>query len=499
MNIKSAVTSLLALCIAVVAPVHAAGDAHMAFIDSQIAANIGKTGVYVLDTGTEALLARAWLADHAKESVEVQYFIWSTDNIGILAAEALLRAAERGVRVRVIVDDLLIDAPDKSLLALARHPNIDIRIYNPQTSVGIPLHKRLWNVLTDFRGVNQRMHDKTLVVDGKIAITGGRNMAAEYFDYNHQYNFRDRDVLLLGDTVKEMRVSFERFWSSDVSVKVEDLYGGLAAMQKSVRVNDVEIQQIYRGLHEYAKSPENFAPEVRAAIAATPESFARVARSTRWSKVEFISDRPGKNENQFRLDGGGQTASALGKLVQGARARVLIQSPYLVVSDQAIELFRQIIARGVIVRINTNSLASTDNLAAFSGYRSQREELLQMGLQIYEYKPAPEVQIKLMQRSPTATKKMPVFALHAKTIVVDSKIVYVGTFNFDPRSENLNTEVGAIIHDEALARAVEASIETDMAPGNSWDAAKDDPDQYVSLAKRSKARLFQMMPIKPLL
>jgi putative cardiolipin synthase len=471
----------------------------MAFIDSQIAANAGKSGVYVLETGTEALLARAWLADNAKDSVEVQYFIWSTDNIGILAAAALVRAAERGVRVRVIVDDLLIDAPDKSLLALARHPKIDIRIYNPQTSVGVPLHKRLLNVLTDFRGVNQRMHDKTLVVDGKIAITGGRNMAAEYFDYNHTYNFRDRDVLLLGETVKEMRASFERFWNSDISVKVEDLYGSLGMMQKYVRVSDEEIQQVYRELHEYAKSPENFAPEVRAAIAATPESFARVSQSMRWSKVEFISDKPGKNENHFRLDGGGETASALGKLVHGARTRVVIQSPYLIVSDRAIELFRQIIARGVTVRINTNSLASTDNLAAFSGYRNQRDELLKMGLQIYEYKPAPEVQVKLMQRLPTATKKMPVFALHAKTIVVDSKTVYVGTFNFDPRSENLNTEVGAIIHDEVLARAVEASIETDMAPGNSWNAAKDDPDQYVSLAKRSKARLFQMMPIKPLL
>ena len=499
MNKRFPLTALLAVYLALAPPVLAADDVHMAFIDSQIAANPGKSGVYVLDTGTEALLARAWLAEHARESVTVQYFIWSTDNIGILAAEALLRAAERGVRVRVVVDDLLIDAPDKSLLALARHPNIDIRIYNPQTSVGVPLQKRLLNLLTDFRGVNQRMHDKTLVVDGKIAITGGRNMAAEYFDYNHEYNFRDRDVLLLGETVKEMRASFERFWNSELSVKVEDLYGRLGALQKYVSVSDEETQQIYRELHEYAKSPENFAPEVRAAIVATPASFARVAQSMRWGKVEFISDRPGKNNNQFRLDGGGQTASALGKLVQGARERVVIQSPYLVMSDKAIELFRQITTRGVTVRINTNSLASTDNLPAFSGYRNQREELLKMGLQIYEYKPAPEVQLKLMQRSPTATKKTPVFALHAKTIVVDSKTVYVGTFNFDPRSENLNTEVGAIIHDEALARAVEASIETDMAPGNSWNAAKDDPDQYVSLAKRSKARLFQILPIKPLL
>lgn len=471
----------------------------MAFIDSEVAAHAGKSGIYVLDTGGEALLARAWLAQHARESIDVQYFIWSTDNIGILAAEALLTAAERGVRVRVIVDDLLIDAPDKSLLALALHPNIDIRIYNPRTSVGVPLHKRLLNVLTDFRGVNQRMHDKTLVVDGKVAITGGRNMAAEYFDYNHEYNFRDRDALLLGEAVTALRASFESFWNSALSVKVEELYDGLGLMQKNVRVNDEEIAQVYRELHAYAKSPENFAPEVRAAIAATPAAFARLAQQMTWGKVEFISDLPGKNDNRVRLGGGGQTTSALVRLVESAQARIVIQSPYLVLSDGALDLFRQITARGVKVRVNTNSLASTDNLPAFSGYRNQRDRLLEMGLQIYEYRPAPEVQRKLMQDSPAAPRKAPVFSLHAKTLVVDAKTVYIGTFNFDPRSENLNTEVGAIIHDEALARAVEASIETDMAPGNSWDAARDDPDQYVSLAKRSKVRLYQLMPIKPLL
>ncbi|NOT20010.1 MAG: hypothetical protein HOP24_07045 [Sideroxydans sp.] len=166
----------------------------MDLISEMIITHAGQSGAYVLDTGEEALFARAWLADHSQRSIEVQYFIWSTDNIGILAAEALLRAAERGVKVRIIVDDLLIDAPDKSLLALASHPNIDIRIYNPQSSVGVPIQKRALNVATDFRGVNQRMHDKTFIVDGKVAITGGRNMADEYFDYDHEYNFRDRDA-----------------------------------------------------------------------------------------------------------------------------------------------------------------------------------------------------------------------------------------------------------------------------------------------------------------
>jgi putative cardiolipin synthase len=477
----------------------ATADDPAAFIDAQVAANANKTGIYVLDTGVEALLARAWLVEHAQRSIEVQYFIWSTDNIGILAAEALLRAAGRGVRVRVIVDDLMIDAPDRSLLALARHPNIDIRIYNPQTSVGVPLPKRLLNVLTDFRGVNQRMHDKTLVVDGKIAITGGRNMAAEYFDYNHQYNFRDRDALLLGAAVAEMRANFERFWASELAVEVETLYDGLGLMQKNVRVDDAGVQQVYRELHAYASSPENFAPEVRAAIDATPTSFARLAQQMRWTDVEFISDRPGKNDNRLRLDGGGRTSSALARLLQGALQRVVIQSPYLVASDDAISLLGQLRSRGVAVRISTNSLASTDNLPAFSGYRNQRARLLEMGLQIYEYKPAPQVRQQLIQRLTATPRPAPVFSLHAKTLVIDGKSVYIGTFNFDPRSQNLNTEVGVIVHDDALARAVEASIETDMAPGNSWDAAKDDPDQHGSLAKRSKVRLYQMLPLRSLL
>jgi putative cardiolipin synthase len=477
-----------------------AAETPMDFIDGQIAMHPGQTGVYVLETGEEALLARAWLADNARHSIEVQYFIWSTDNIGILAAEALLRAANRGVRVRVIVDDLLIDAPDKSLLALAKHPNIGIRIYNPTTSVGVPLHRRVLNVFGDFRGVNQRMHDKTLVVDGKVAITGGRNMAAEYYDYNQQYNFRDRDALLLGDAAKAMQASFESFWASELSVKVEDLYDGLGLMQKNVRVGEDEVRKVYRGLHAYANSPENFAPEVRAAVHAAPAAFARLTQEVVWGKVEFVSDRPGKNDDsRVRLGGGGLTAAALARMVEGARDRVVIQSPYLVLSDRAMDLFRRVKARGVAVRVSTNSLASTDNLPAFSGYRNQRERLLGMGLEIFEYKPDPEVQRRLMHRSAAAKDKSPVFALHAKTMVVDSKTVYIGTFNFDPRSENLNTEVGVIIHNEALARAVEGAIETDMRPGNSWSAAGDRPDQYVPVARRSKVRLLQLLPIKPLL
>lgn len=480
-------------------PVLAVEDAPMAFIDAQIAAHSKASGVYVLDKGADALVARAWLADHAQRSIEVQYFIWSTDNIGILASESLLRAADRGVKVRVIVDDLLVDAPDESLLALAKHPNIDIRIYNPQHSVGTPLLKRLWNIVTNFRGANQRMHDKTFIVDGKVAITGGRNMAAEYFDYNHAYNFRDRDALLMGDAVKTMRSSFENFWRSPLSQRVEDLYDGIGLMQKSVRVDDGKVRQVYRELHAYAASADNFAPQVHAAIDHAPSLFPEISRQILWGDVTFVSDLPGKNRNRLRLGGGGRTTSALANLVEGARRSVVIQSPYLVMSDEARELFRRAIKRGVQVRINTNSLASTDNMQAFSGYRSQRETLLEMGVKIFEYKPDPAIQRDMMQGSLLPKNQLPVFAIHAKSMVVDGETVFIGTFNFDPRSENLNTEVGVIFRHPVLAKAVEASIETDMQAANSWNAATDDPDQYVAWRKRAKVRLWQMLPIRPLL
>jgi len=469
----------------------------MAFIDGQIAAHPNATGLVVLDTGEAALRARAWLADHAQRTIEVQYFIWSSDNIGILASEALLRAAERGVKVRVIVDDLLIDAPDKTLLALAKHPNVDIRIYNPEHRVGTPFYKRALNVLTDFRGVNQRMHDKTFIVDGRVAISGGRNMADEYFDYDREYTFRDRDALVVGGAVHAMQSNFDAFWASPLAVPVEARFDGWGLMKKNVRVDAAEVQTIYRELHAYAGKPENFAPEVRAAIDATPAAFERLAREMAWGRVEFIHDTPGKNGKRWSLGGGGKSTAALAQLVANARESIVIQSPYLVMSDNAKALFKAAIARGVKVRILTNSLASTDNMQAFSGYRSQRKQLLKMGLDIREYKPDPGNRAELLSRA-NPPAEPPLFALHAKSMVVDGKIAYIGTFNFDPRSENLNTEVGVVVHHAGLAQRLQAIMEADMAPENSWSAA-DKPDQYVPLSRRGYVRLWQLLPLKPLL
>ncbi len=471
----------------------------LTFIDTQISAHPQQSGVYVLDSGEAALVARAWLADHAQKSIEVQYFIWSADNIGILASEALLRAADRGVKVRVIVDDLLVDAPDKSLLALAKHPNVEIRIYNPQHSVGTPFHKRLLNLAINFRGFNQRMHDKTFIVDGKVGITGGRNMAAEYFGYNKTFNFRDRDAMLLGESVKNMTASFERFWASPLCAPVEELYDGLGLMQKHVTVNDAEIQAIYSKLHAYANNPDNFSANFKHEMAATPQAFSNLAEQVVWTNVEFISDTPGKNNMKYLMGGGGKTTEKLAQLVENAQTEITIQSPYLVMSAQAKKLFKAAIKRGVKVQISTNSLASTDNIQAFSGYRNQRDSLIKMGVRIFEFKPDAQIKQQMVTHISLITSKPPSFAIHAKTMVVDGKMVFIGTFNFDPRSQNLNTEVGVIVEDTGLASQVQSSIETDMQPENSWNAATDKPDQYVPLAKRNKVLLYQLTPIKPLL
>jgi cardiolipin synthase C len=251
-----------------------------------------KSGVYVLEKGEESLLARAWLADQAHASIDIQYFIWSTDNVGILASEALLRAADRGVKVRVLVDDLLIDAPPAALLALVRHPNIDIRIYNPKVTVGTSRLKRIFNALTALRAVNQRMHDKTALFDGAVGITGGRNMADEYFDFDPRYNFRDRDVLVVGPVVASMEESFDRFWASSLAVPVEKL------LTRELRdMNPARTQAVYDHLRRYAGDPENFAPEVREALSDLPRKLDRILTGMLWEEIRFVSDLPGKTNS----------------------------------------------------------------------------------------------------------------------------------------------------------------------------------------------------------
>ena len=454
-----------------------------------------QTGVYVLEKGEEALIGRAWLTQHAATSIEVQYFIWSTDNIGILAAEQLLSAAERGVRVRVLVDDFLIDAEDQTLLLLSAHPNVEIRIYNPNVTVGVSLWQRLRNAVTGFRAINQRMHDKTAIFDGVAGITGGRNMADEYFDYDQQYNFRDRDVLLLGHAVADMQDNFEEFWTSELAVPVERIFD-----DEDLAITSADAQRRYRELHAYASDPQNFEPQVQDAINGVAEYFPALLQAMSWEDVVFLSDVPGKNAGDSGLGGGGESTKELISAVKGARKSILIQSPYLIMPEGGIELFRDLVARGVRVRISTNSLASTDNIQAFSGYQKQRSELLDAGVELFEYMDEPNVRTELIERYPRIAENDPIFAIHAKSMVIDDETVFIGTFNLDPRSANLNTEVGVLVKSRELAGQVTASIERDIEPGNSWPITADfNPDFVVGRGKRLKTWINRLLPMEPVL
>jgi putative cardiolipin synthase len=454
-----------------------------------------QTGVYILEKGEEALIGRAWLAQHASQSIDVQYFIWSTDNIGILAAEQLLSAAERGVAVRVLVDDLLIDAQDRTLLLLSAHPNAQIRIYNPNLSVGVSFWRRMINAVTEFRAINQRMHDKTAIFDGIAGITGGRNMADEYFDYDHDYNFRDRDVLLIGPVVADMTENFNEFWNSNFAVPVEDILGDTAAS-----ITDQDVANLASELHAYAIDPGNFEPQVREAISSAPVYFPYLFEAMSWEDVTFVSDIPGKNPGESGLGGGGETTTHLVDAVRRAEESVLIQSPYLIMPEGGIELFEELVGRGVRVRISTNSLASTDNIQAFSGYHEQREDLLNAGVELYEFKPYPSIRDDLIDRYPVIAESNPVFALHAKSMVIDGKTVYIGTFNLDPRSANLNTEVGILVDSKELADQLTASIERDIRPENSWQTTDTfNPDSEVSRRKRFRLWLNELLPLEPVL
>lgn len=454
-----------------------------------------KSGAYILEKGEEALMARAWLAQQAISTIDVQYFIWSTDNIGILAGEALLSAAERGVKVRVLVDDLLIDAKDKTMLALDAHPNVNIRIYNPKHSVGTSKLKRLYNVLSDFRDVNQRMHDKVVIFDNAIGITGGRNMADEYFDYNRNYNFRDRDVLLLGKVIAPMAENFEEFWNSQYAVAIDKLLS-----EKKRLLNQQDIANHYAFVHAYANDKNNFEPEVRQALQDMPQYFPYLIQNLVWDDIEFVSDKPGKNTKMDSLTGGGESTSKLITVLAEAQRSILIQTPYLVLPEGGIEFFAKLVNKGVSVKILTNSLASTDNLMAFSGYHKQRSKLLDAGIEIYEYKPHPAVQQELIERFPRIAQNNPIFAIHAKSMVVDDHTVFIGTFNLDPRSMNLNTEVGILANNHELAAQLKETIAKDLMTGNSWKINKTfNPDSETSWGKRIKLMFYKLLPLRDVL
>lgn len=451
---------------------------------------VAQTGVYVLEQGIEVMLSRAWLTERAEKTIDVQYFIFSTDNIGLIAADYLVRAAERGIKVRVLVDDIMVEANGEDLLTLAKHENISIKIYNPMLNVGKNFFDKAINLTTNFHQLNQRMHNKTFTVDGQVSITGGRNVADEYFGYDHEYNFRDRDVLLVGGVANDIQMSFDHFWDNELSVDIQALIK--ESGQSSVPPN-------FTALHEYACDPSNFVPSVRNKIKNMPLAIEEIQQKQelQWlTDVEYISDVPGKNDQTEFLGGSGIATERLVELLQTATKSVVIQTPYLITTKHTRHHFKKLVDKGIEVKILTNSLASNDNLEAFSGYQRNRKELLNTGVEIYEFKPDAEIRRKIMSEvMQEQLEQPPIFGLHAKTMVIDDDIAVIGTFNLDPRSTHLNTENFVIIPSKKMAGEVKKGMLEEMQPENAWRISLDwNPDGEVSKFKQLGVKLRRVVP-----
>ena len=409
----------------------------------------------------------------------------------LIACDYLVRAADRGVKVRIIVDDIMVDTDPEDILTFSSHKNIELKIYNPGSNLGKNLFQKLDKLATNFRSLNQRMHNKTFVVDNKAVITGGRNIADEYFDYDHAYNFRDRDILLLGKESKTVSNSFDAYWNSPLS---KDVFEVLKSKSDFKTPDDP-----FKNLHEYACNPENFWPQVRTRIENLPTTFKSIANSENFvwlENIQFIADAPGKNDGSKGLGGGGISTTALIDLVKNAKTSIEIQTPYLITTELSQNLFKDAVNRGVKVRILTNSLASTDNVEAFSSYQSDRETLLKTGVEIYEFRPDAKERYRIMTGELQAElEHKPIFGLHSKSMVIDNTLTVIGTFNLDPRSANLNTECFVIVNSEAITNGVLKGMEIEFLPENSWRTTLDfNPDSEVSNYKRLKTWTRKILP-----
>ena len=456
---------------------------------SELMAN--KTGVYVLEDGSGSMVARAFLTEYAEKTIDIQYFIFSMDNVGLIACDYLIRAADRGVKIRIIVDDIMVDADLQDILTFNSHENITVKIYNPGVNLGKNIFGKLKKFTTDFRSANQRMHNKSFTVDGQLVITGGRNIADEYFDYDHEYNFRDRDILLLGKASGNVNKSFNEFWNSSLSKNIGEVI--------EEDPNTIYPEDRFDNLHEYACNPYNFWPQVRDRIEKLPSTFSAIKKSGNlvWlDDVQFISDLPGKNDGTKGMNGGGISTSALINLIKNAKSSIDIQTPYLITTELSRSLFRDAVKRGVKIRILTNSLASTDNIEAFSGYQSDRDKLLETGIRIFEFKPDAAKRMTVMTGELQETLDYkPIFGLHAKSMVIDNQKTVIGTFNLDPRSANLNTECIVVVNSAKISEGVSNEMEEEFLPENAWETTLDyNPDSEVNNIKRLKTWTRKIIP-----
>ncbi|MFC3716275.1 phospholipase D family protein [Luteimonas soli] len=488
----------------------------------------------LLDYGQDALLARLNLIRSAQRAIDLQTYIFDEDDAGHLVLDELLVAARRGVRVRVLIDQLSALKHVETLAALAgAHRNFELRIYNPvlgRAHINYPQY--VLAAACCWRRLNQRMHSKLLLVDDIVGITGGRNYQNDYYDWDPVYNFRDRDVLVAGPATREMAANFEAFWDARRTRRIAELVDvGKALLRDGVPpLPHPEFDLPGRAQRMAVDAGDDALVERRLASAALPVG-----------EVEFIADLPAKHRRSGE-DEVAPSTRGLRELIASAQSEVLLQTPYLVLSPAAQDLFRELHDRDDPPRVlvSTNSLAATDAFITYAlSYKYKRRYLRDFGFEIHEFKPFPAdapidpeatgafgvswredgtpVFTRAAQpegRRPlgreysalrwsgfSANEPVPLqragvrFGLHAKSLVIDQRIGVVGTHNFDPRGDNYNTESAVVIEDPVFAKALADSIRRDMAPANAWTIARRPKPPVFSGLEYSLAKISEHLPI----
>ncbi|TSH92053.1 phospholipase D family protein [Verticiella sediminum] len=417
------------------------------------AAHPGQSGLFLVSDNADAFAVRALSARAAERSLDVQYYIWHADLTGRLLARELLEAAERGVRVRILIDDINAHGADLGLRSLAQHPNIEVRLFNPSRNRGGTLGRGV-EMLLRAVSLNRRMHNKAWIADGRLAVVGGRNVGNEYFDADQQTNFLDADVAVVGPPVEQTAAIFDAFWNSRGALPVEALAKDDAVPLPELSrwlAADLEGQSARPYLEHVAQS---------ATVRRLIDGQARL----HWTEeAEVISDPPEKAFGDG--EDGWLVAHIAEQAGQATRAFTMI-SPYFVPGSQGERALVQAVQRGIRVEILTNSLASNDVMAVHSGYARYRKPLLEAGVALRELMPFGPSESSLFGSSGAS--------LHTKAYVVDDDSAFVGSFNFDPRSVRLNTEMGVRFRHPELAREVMALYAAYASAQKSYGLAVED-------------------------
>jgi putative cardiolipin synthase len=435
-----------------------------AYRDDQ-ARHPGLSGFRLINGGVSALLTRAALADLAERAIDLQYYIYEPDAAGAFLLERLIAAAERGVRVRILLDDYMLGFEDVALARLVdAHPRIEIRIFNP-----FP-HRARWTrplqLALQLDKLGMRMHNKVFVADGQVAVIGGRNISNTYFEAEGEANFRDLDILAAGPVVKDISGHFDEYWNSALAVPVAAF-----SVTRGESVGRHEFEELARfskeprGPHaEYGRRKPDF---VKRMLAGGADMV--------WAKGEAVAEMPERVPDDRAVSGSARSAvlRTLAAVRKEATREVVMVMAYYIPGKRGIEVVSELVSRGVKVRVLTNSLASTDVLAVHASYSSYRPALLAGGIDLHEYRadarrPAPAEHVMRAGSSDSA--------LHAKVRIYDGRTVWIGSANSDARSRRINTEAGLLIHSEELAARLLKALERDFSPQHSWRLALEAAD-----------------------